>query len=73
MASFGSAAASSPAGAMTVAELASSAGVDRRLAGLLAADPTFDLWIIDGERPERLTELLETGRTEGVSLARPGP
>ena len=58
---------------MTVAELASSAGVDRRLAGLLAADPTYDLWIIDGERPERLTELLEAGSTEGVSLARPGP
>ena len=50
-----------------------SPGVDRRLAGLLAADPTFDLWIIDGERPERLTELLRTGRTEGVSLARRGP
>ena len=57
---------------MTVAELAASSGVDRHLAGLLAADPAFDLWIIDGERPERLAELLEAGRTEGVRLARPG-
>ena len=72
MASFGSPG-SPTAGAMTVAELACSPGVDRRLAGLLAVDPTFDLWIIDGERPERLTELLGTGRTEGVSLARRGP
>jgi 5-(aminomethyl)-3-furanmethanol phosphate kinase len=72
MASFG-ALGSARAGAMTVAELASSSGVDRRLAGLLAADPTYDLWIIDGERPERLTELLEAGKTEGVSVARPGP
>ena len=71
MASLAAAPASAPAGAMTVAELASSSGVDGHLAGLLA-DPTFDLWIIDGERPERLTELLETGRTEGVRLARPG-
>jgi 5-(aminomethyl)-3-furanmethanol phosphate kinase len=72
MASF-AAPGSAPAGAMTVAELASFSGVDRRLAGLLATDPTYDVWIIDGERPERLIELLETGKTEGVSVARPGP
>ena len=72
MASFG-ASGSAPVGAMTVAELASFSGVDRRLAGLLAADPTYDLWIIDGECPERLVELLETGKTEGVSVARPAP
>jgi aspartokinase-like uncharacterized kinase len=72
MASFG-ALGCAPAGAMTVAELAASPGVDGRLAGLMAADPTYDLWIIDGERPERLTELLEAGKTEGVSVARPGP
>ena len=73
MASFAATPESAPPGAITVAELASSSGVDRRLAGLLAADPTYDLWIIDGEHPERLTELLEAGRTEGVSVARPGP
>jgi aspartokinase-like uncharacterized kinase len=73
MASVAATPASGPAGAMTVAELASSPGVDRRLAGVLAAGPSFGLWIIDGEHPERLTELLEAGTTEGVSVARPGP
>jgi 5-(aminomethyl)-3-furanmethanol phosphate kinase len=72
MATFG-APGSAPAVVMTVAELASSSGVDRRLAGLLATDPTYDLWIVDGERPERLVELLEAGKTRGVSVARPGP
>jgi len=56
---------------MTVVERAASSAVDGHLAELLS-DSVFDLWIIDGERPERLTELLETGRTEGVRLARPG-
>jgi aspartokinase-like uncharacterized kinase len=56
---------------MTLAELAASPGVDAYLAELLG-DPAFDLWIVDGERPERLAELLETGQTEGVRLARPG-
>jgi aspartokinase-like uncharacterized kinase len=58
-------------GAMTIAELAASPGVDAYLDELLG-DSAFDLWVIDGERPERLTELLETGKTEGVRLARPG-
>jgi len=71
MASLAASAASAPPSVMTVAELASSFGVDGHLAELLA-EPAFDLWIIDGERPERLIELLETGRTEGVRLARPG-
>jgi len=75
MASLASAASSSsPASqhAMTVADLAAVAGVDGHLAELLG-DLAFDLWIVDGERPARLTELLETGKTEGVRLARPGP
>jgi aspartokinase-like uncharacterized kinase len=71
MASLAAPAASAPIRAMTVAELASSSGVDGHLAELLA-DAAFDLWVIDGERPQRLTELLEAGRTEGVRLARPG-
>ena len=71
MASLASAASSAPPAVMTVAELAAACGVDGHLAELLG-DPAFDLWIIDGERPERLTELLETGGTEGVRLARPG-
>ncbi|HEY5388241.1 MAG TPA: amino acid kinase [Thermoleophilia bacterium] len=71
MASFAATPASAPASAITVAEMASSSGVDGHLAELLA-DAAFDLWILDGERPERLTELLEAGKTEGVRLARPG-
>jgi len=71
MASLASAASSAPPGAMTVAELAAASGVDGHLAELLG-DPAFDLWIIDGGRPERLTELLETGTTEGIRLARSG-
>jgi aspartokinase-like uncharacterized kinase len=71
MACLASAASSAPASAMTVVELAASSAVDGHLAELLS-DSVFDLWIIDGERPERLTELLETGMTEGVRLARPG-
>ena len=70
MASLASAALSAAPGAMTAAELAASSGVDDHLADLLA-DAAFDLWIIDGERPERLGELLETGETRGVRLARP--
>ena len=72
MASLTSAASPASWRAMTVTELAAAAGVDGHLAELLG-DTAFDLWILDGERPERLTELLETGKTEGVRLARPGP
>ena len=65
------ASAGAPTGALTVAELAAAPGVDDHLAELLG-DPAFELWIIDGARPARLAELLATGKTEGVSLARPG-
>ena len=70
MASLAPAASSSP-GAMSVAELAASGGVDDQFAELLG-DRGFGLWIIDGERPARLAELLVAGKTEGVRLARPG-
>jgi aspartokinase-like uncharacterized kinase len=71
MASLASPAPSARPDATTVAELAAASGVDGHLAEMLG-DPGFDLWIVDGERPERLTELLETGKTEGVRLARSG-
>jgi len=71
MASLASAASPASRGALTLAELTASPGVDAYLDKLLG-DSVFDLWAIDGERPERLTELLETGKTEGVRLARPG-
>ena len=67
---------SAPAGArtcsVTIAELAACPAVDDHLAELLG-DATFDLWAIDGERAERLMELLDTGDTEGVRLARRAP
>ncbi len=72
MAGLAPAAANLPQGVVTVAGLAASPGVDGHLAELLG-DVEFDLWAIDGEHPERLTELLETGRTEGVKLARRAP
>jgi aspartokinase-like uncharacterized kinase len=71
MASLAHAVSGLPSGELSVAELAAAEGVDGHLAEL-AGDATFRLWMIDGERPERLAELLETGRTEGVRLARPG-
>lgn len=57
---------------VTVAQVAASHGVDAHLVELLG-DDAFDLWAIDGEHPERLTQLLETGDTEGVRLARQAP
>jgi aspartokinase-like uncharacterized kinase len=71
MASLAHAGSGVPSAAVSVAELAAAEGVDGHLAEQAGA-ATFRLWIIDGERPERLEELLETGRTEGVRLARPG-
>ena len=70
MASLAAAPASAPDRAMTVTELASTSAVDGHLTELLG-ESSFDLWIIDGECPERLTQLLETGSTKGVRLARP--
>lgn len=65
----------------TVDQLAGWEGVDGYLPQLLRG-AEFDLWILNGERPERLGELLETGRTEGIRVLqsdasscapRPGP
>ena len=72
MASLSPTASSAPTGTVTVADLAASPGVDGHLADLLG-DAAFALWIIDGEHPDRLEELLETGHTEGVRLVRPDP
>jgi aspartokinase-like uncharacterized kinase len=65
-------AASGTARIMNVAELAASGSVDGHLAGLIS-EATFDLWMIDGEYPRRLTRLLDDGSTEGVKLVRPAP
>jgi dihydroneopterin aldolase len=69
MASLAASAESAAGGVMSVAEMAASTAVDGHFGGLVA-DADFDVWAIDGERPERLDELLDTGRTEGIRLAR---
>lgn len=70
-----------PPSEATVDQLAGWEGVDGYLAQLLRG-AEFDLWILNGERPKRLAELLETGRTEGIRVLqsdasscapRPGP
>lgn len=51
-------------------ELAESAGVDPFLATLMRGN-TLGLWIINGEKPGRLAELLTTGWTTGTRLLAP--
>jgi len=62
----------SPAGGLaevvSLSDLAASSGVDDHLTELLG-DVTFPVWAIDGTHPQRLTELLESGTTQGVRLA----
>ena len=65
------ASASPPPGSVEIAELAATECVDGHLAGMLAEAP-FDLWLVNGEHPERLGELLATGTTAGVRLGRSG-
>jgi aspartokinase-like uncharacterized kinase len=59
-------------GRLSVAQLAAWAGVDDHL-GELVAHASFDLWILDGDRPERLEGLLESGHTDGLRVVRPAP
>ena len=47
-------------------------GVDPCLTSSLSTN-TFELWIINGEKPERLAELLEKGYTKGTHLKRSLP
>lgn len=54
---------------VTLDQLAGWEGVDGYCSQLLGG-AGFDLWIINGERPECLAELLETGRTEGIHMLR---
>jgi aspartokinase-like uncharacterized kinase len=61
-----------PRGAVTVTDLARWEAVDGHL-GRLLRGLDADVWAIDGERPERLDELLDLGVTEGVRLLRPPP
>ncbi len=59
-------------GAPAPSRPAGPSGVDAHLSARLD-EADFDLWAIDGEHERRLIELLETGDTEGVRLARRAP
>jgi aspartokinase-like uncharacterized kinase len=53
---------------LTVAQLAErSGGVDAYLSGFLAS-VSLETWVINGLRPERLSELLDTGYTIGTRI-----
>lgn len=54
---------------VTLEQLADWEGVDRFLTTILA-DSRQDLWIINGNSPGRLKELLEKGSTRGIRLQR---
>ena len=55
-----------------VEHLAVCEGVDPCLASSLSTN-AFEFWIINGEKPERLVELLEKGHTKGTHLKRSLP
>lgn len=57
---------------VTAEQLAGWQGVDSHLFRLLEG-AGFGLWILNGERPDLLGELLDTGRTEGMQLLRCDP
>lgn len=54
---------------LTLEQLANCAGVDRFLATVVD-DSQLDLWIINGNEPHRLEELLVKGKTRGTYLRR---
>ncbi|MFA4966140.1 MAG: hypothetical protein WC709_10985, partial [Thermoleophilia bacterium] len=61
-----------PRGALTAAVLGAWEGVDGHL-GRLLDGLGADVWILDGERPERLDELLDGGEPDGISVRWPAP
>lgn len=52
-----------------VKQLADCRGVDRYLASILSKNG-LDMWVINGEHPKRLSQLLEMGSTKGTCLLR---
>jgi hypothetical protein len=50
-------------------QVAGCAGIDPFLPSLMA-EGDLDAWVINGEKPDRLAELLATGRTRGTHVAR---
>jgi len=57
---------------ITLDELAGNSGVDRYLATIVR-DSCLDLWIINGNKPNRMEELLAKGETRGTHLLRSIP
>jgi aspartokinase-like uncharacterized kinase len=57
---------------ITLDELAGYNGVDRYLATIVS-DSCLDLWIINGNKPHRMEELLAKGETRGTHLQRSIP
>ena len=72
MARLTPAAASGTPRLVDVSEVVASGSVDGHLARLFS-EAAFDLWMIDGEHPQRLARLLDAGSTEGVKLVRQAP
>ncbi|MFQ6090377.1 MAG: hypothetical protein ACE5LD_02955 [Candidatus Bipolaricaulia bacterium] len=56
---------------VVISQLADYGGVDKYLASVLAANE-IEAWVISGEHPARLEELLQRGRTRGTVLRRQG-
>lgn len=50
-------------------QLAGCRGVDRYLASILSKNG-LDMWVINGEHPKRLSQLIEKGGTKGTRLRR---
>jgi aspartokinase-like uncharacterized kinase len=59
-------------GEVPAATLAAAEAVDGAFAASLEG-MDCEVWLLDGEEPQRLEALLETGRTEGVRVARGAP
>lgn len=59
----------SSSGSLTLDQLAVWQGVDGHLAHVLQ-EARFDLWVLNGEQPGQLAELLESGSTRGIRLPR---
>ncbi len=57
---------------ITLDQLAGCDGVDRYLATIIS-DGCLDLWIINGNKPHRMEELLAKGETRGTHLQRSIP
>jgi len=58
-----------PLPTLPLGALSDCGGVDPYLSTVLRATP-LDVWVLNGARPERLAELLQTGQTQGTHVPR---